>query len=226
MVRTKMETRRGPRPAFINEETRREQEEEETEVLQPLNMYFSPSHYRGTTKIATCCFIYKAVEKINTLDADERRWFHEHPQFRHFFHMPLEKHHRMQAMSMLTLRAACTEKKKECWFVVNGVPMRYSLREQDLMTGMYCHPYLGSLDTLGSMEFVNQHFGGVKRVTYAKVEKKLLSMGRCVERLQMAVLYFLSSVIIGQKRKGVGAPSVEPFFLRAVNDLELCWTFP
>ncbi|CAA7027680.1 unnamed protein product [Microthlaspi erraticum] len=55
----------------------------------------------------------------------------------------------------------------------------------------------------------------------------MLSMkgNRSVERLNMAVLYFLSSVLIGQKRKGAKAPSVEPFFLRAANDLELCRTF-
>ncbi|CAA7027681.1 unnamed protein product [Microthlaspi erraticum] len=134
---------------------RPEDSDDGTDVLQPLRMYFSPTHYRASTRVATFCYIYKAMNTINEiLDADEKRWFHEHPQFRHFFHMPLEEQHRMQGMYMLVLRAACTEKKKECWFVVNGVPVRYSLREHALISGMYCHPYPDSFDRLGSLDFV------------------------------------------------------------------------
>ncbi|XP_023644230.1 uncharacterized protein At3g43530-like [Capsella rubella] len=42
----------------------------------------------------------------------------------------------------------------------------------------------------------------------------------------MAVLYFLCSVLVGKKKPGNPAPSVEPFFLRAIDDLEICTTFP
>ncbi|KAG7548022.1 Reverse transcriptase domain [Arabidopsis suecica] len=65
------------------------------------------------------------------------------------------------------------------------------------------------------------------KVTYAKVKAKLLSMMEPgTDRLKMAVLFFLSSIIIGKKKGGKQAPSVEPFFLRGVDDLEECKTFP
>ena len=38
--------------------------------------------------------------------------------------------------------------------------------------------------------------------------------------------HFLSSILIGKSRTGDKAPSVEHFFVRAVNDLEMCRTFP
>lgn len=46
------------------------------------------------------------------------------------------------------------------------------------------------------------------------------------DRLMMAVLYFLSSIILGSARSGKDAPSVERFFLRVVNDLDSCKKFP
>ncbi|KAG2282503.1 hypothetical protein Bca52824_053723 [Brassica carinata] len=51
-------------------------------------------------------------------------------------------------------------------------------------------------------------------------------MEACPDRLKMCVLYFLSSILIGKIRTGDKAPSVDPFFVRAVNDLEMCKTFP
>ncbi|KAG2330100.1 hypothetical protein Bca52824_001280 [Brassica carinata] len=51
-------------------------------------------------------------------------------------------------------------------------------------------------------------------------------MEACPDRLKMCVLYFLSSILIGKSRTRDKAPSVEHFFVRAVNDLEMCRTFP
>ena len=56
--------------------------------------------------------------------------------------------------------------------------------------------------------------------------KKLRKMEACPDRLKMCVLYFLSSILIDMRRTGDKAPSVDPFFVRAVNDLEMCKTFP
>lgn len=42
----------------------------------------------------------------------------------------------------------------------------------------------------------------------------------------MLLLYFLSRIIIGQIKTGKDAPSMEPFLLRAFDDLNLCKTFP
>lgn len=55
------------------------------------------------------------------------------------------------------------------------------------------------------------------------VKEKLLSMRSCGDRLKMAVLYFLGTIIRGNGR--YNGP-IDPFILRVVNDLEACETFP
>lgn len=195
-------------------------------------MYFKRSEFRKTIKIQSRCYIREAVHDINELlDENEKQWFHEHPQFKHFFHMHLEKKHKVQGMWILFLHTAVTSKKREAWFVVNGVPIRYSLREHGLLSGLYCHNYPLGWQRKGGLQFVGRHFKRGTTISYEAVKNKFLSMGPCKDRLQMAVLYFLSSVIIGRSKKGEkgtteGAPSVEHFFLRAVDDLKLCKTFP
>ncbi|KAL0898965.1 hypothetical protein Bca101_082926 [Brassica carinata] len=63
-------------------------------------------------------------------------------------------------------------------------------------------------------------------MAYEDVEEKLRQMEACPDRFKMCVLYFLSSILIGKSRTGDKALSVEHFFVRAVNDLEMCRTFP
>ncbi|KAF8114658.1 hypothetical protein N665_0035s0037 [Sinapis alba] len=75
------------------------------------------------------------------------------------------------------------------------------------------------------MTFVRKYFGnGIIR--HQDVKAKLQEMEASRDRLKMMVLYFLSSIINGQRKTGKDAPSVEPFLLRAVGDLNLCKTFP
>ncbi|XP_006301549.2 uncharacterized abhydrolase domain-containing protein DDB_G0269086 [Capsella rubella] len=96
-----------------------------------------------------------------------------------------------------------------------------------LITGLYYHEYPRDMETLGSTEFVGKHFGVGTTIRYDDVKAKLLSMKKASpDRVKMAVLYFLCSVLIGKKNPGKQAPSVEPFFLRAIDDLDMCKTFP
>ncbi|KAG7572657.1 hypothetical protein ISN44_As09g010140 [Arabidopsis suecica] len=201
---------------------------EETEALQPFKMYFSPSEYTKPFKISAKCYIHKVVGLLETnLRGKELKWFKEHPQFRHFFHMHRDANHKLMGMWLLFLRTACLEKKREVWFIVNGVPIRYSLKEFALMSGLYCHQYPKSYETKGSMEFVSRIFGPGATIKYQDVEEKFLSMKRSSDdRLRVAVLYFLSSIIVGKTKTGDKAPTVEKFFQRAVADLDLCETFP
>jgi len=129
-------------------------------------------------------------------------------------------------MWLLFLRTSCLEKKREVPFIVNGVPIRYSLEEFALMSGLYCHSYTKPFNSLGSTTFVGKSFGPRATIQYPDVEEKLMSMKKPSEaRLRVAVLYFLCSVIIGKGKTGENAPSVEKFFLRVVADLELCKIF-
>ncbi|XP_020879010.1 uncharacterized protein At3g43530-like [Arabidopsis lyrata subsp. lyrata] len=95
------------------------------------------------------------------------------------------------------------------------------------MSGLNCREYPPFMEGLGSLEFAGKYFGVGTIVTYAKVKAKLLSMKEPgTDRLKMALLFFLSSIIIGKKKGGQQAPSIEPFFLRVVDDLDTCKTFP
>lgn len=115
------------------------------EPVHPKRMCFNPTEYKKQIKLSSRCYIKKAVKTLNflkvPLTADERRWFETHDQFKHFFHIPQKKHHKVMGMWMLLLRSVCTEKKKEAWFVFNGTPIRYSLRKHTLISGLNCQWY-------------------------------------------------------------------------------------
>ncbi|XP_033128603.1 uncharacterized protein At3g43530-like [Brassica rapa] len=191
---------------------------------QPLEFYFKSTEFTKTCKIQTKCSVKDTVDVIKKLK-EEVKWFTSHPQFRHFFHMPSEKYLKLQAMWMLLMRTIRTEKEEDvAWFGVNGVPIRYSMREHALISGLDCHEYPRKYLKLGGTKFVDYYFGGLKKITITDVEQKLLSMKTaCNDRLKMAVLFFLGRVIRGQA-KDTGP--VDPFILRVVDDLEACKTFP
>ncbi|XP_020874114.1 uncharacterized protein At3g43530 [Arabidopsis lyrata subsp. lyrata] len=92
---------------------------------------------------------------------------------------------------------------------------------------LFCHSYPKNYEAIGSDRFSGKHFGATGTVTYARVKEKLLSMKRSnPDRLKMAVIYLLCSVIVGKRKTRPLADPVEDLFLRAVEDLEWCKTFP
>jgi len=103
-------------------------DDDDNQPLPPEVMYFDPTTYTKVCNIGTRCQLVQTVEFIETLDV-ELKWFRNHDQFKHIFHMPKEPNHMIQGMWMLMVRTAKTELARECWFVVNGVPIRYSIKE-------------------------------------------------------------------------------------------------
>lgn len=195
--------------------------------MLPKKLHFASSQYQKSLKLSGKCYIDKAIRTIQTiLKAKEVEWFIEHPQFQHFFHIKNRKQ-KWMGMWVLVLRSACVAKKHELWFVVNGVPIRYSLRELGLISGLYCHEYPPNHERLGGTTFMNKYFGG-KRVTYADLEKQMLAMKSkpSEDRKKMAVLFFLASILVGGRKSGEGASPVDSFFLSVVDDLDACVTFP
>ena len=138
--------------------------------------------------------------------------------------MPDEPNLKLQGMWMLLLRTVpLHESEDTSWFAVNGVPIRYSMREHALISGLDCHDYPAKYKKIGSFAFVDRHFKSHKEITMIFVREKLLSMSVCGDRLRMAVLYFLGTIIRGKGR--YNAP-FDPFILRVVNDVEVCKIFP
>uniref|UniRef100_A0A1J3FKA6 DUF1985 domain-containing protein n=1 Tax=Noccaea caerulescens TaxID=107243 RepID=A0A1J3FKA6_NOCCA len=212
-----------------------EEEEEELEPMRPLRMYFLPTEYCKKMKLSTRCYLQDVFETFRdlrpALTDNEKNWFETHPQFKHIFHMPRDRNHKLQGIWTLLLRTACIEKEKEVWFVVNGVPIRYGLREHALISGLYSHNYPSGFaeNTCGKMSFVEKYFKLGSTVRYQDLKPMLEKMKpspKSNDRLRMLILYFLASIIKGQMKTGEKASSVDPFLLRAVGDMNLCRTFP
>ena len=139
-------------------------------------MYFSPSDYVKPFKIATMCYIHQTVKLLEKYsNVDELKWFLDLPQFKHFFHMHVSSNHKVHAMWMLLLRTSCVDKQNACWFIVNCVPIRYSIQEFAFIFGLYCHSYLKNYEAYGSRGFSGKYFGQTTTMTYAKVKAKLLN---------------------------------------------------
>ncbi|XP_019086694.1 PREDICTED: uncharacterized protein At3g43530-like [Camelina sativa] len=200
-------------------------DDDEEQPLQPEDMFFYPPEYTKSCKLGTRCTM---TQKVNFIDQfePERKWFREHSQFKHIFHMPQEPNHMIQGMWMLFLCTACTEMQRECWFVVNGVPVRYSLREHALLTGLDCHDYPTYYKDkkLWSYKCVQRVFGRNDKIKISDVEAKLEEMlNRSIDRRKLTILYFLSKIVVA-KSKADG--NIDPFILSVIDDLDTCEKFP
>ncbi|XP_048610882.1 uncharacterized protein At3g43530-like [Brassica napus] len=198
---------------------------QECQPLPPDELCFKNTEFTQTCKIQSKCYVTETVKFLKKARfKPELEWFENHPQFCHFFHMPDEPNLKLQGMWMLLLRTVpLHESEDTSWFAVNGVPIRYSMREHALISGLDCHDYPAKYKKIGSFAFVDRHFKSHKEITMLSVREKLLSMSVCGDRLKMAVLYFLGTIIRARGR--YNAP-FDPFVLRIVNDVEVCKTFP
>ena len=124
---------------------------------------------------------------------------------------------------MLLMCTICTPEDDVAWFAVNGVSIHYSMREHALISGLDCGNYPPNYENLGGYKFVDYYFHDTKKITISYVEKKMLSMPPCPDRLKMIVLFFLGRVIRG-KPKDSG--HLDLFILSMIDDLDACRSFP
>ncbi|KAG7580648.1 hypothetical protein ISN44_As07g004650 [Arabidopsis suecica] len=205
-------------------DTDEDDDDEESQPLPPESMYFSPTEYNKVCKVGSRCKVGQTVANIEAFD-EEVSWFRNHDQFKHIFHMPKEPNHMIQGMWMLMLRTARTDMENECWFVVNGVPIRYSLKEHALLTGLDCHEYPKNHEKKGSLRIVRRMFGRTDLIKIKDVEKKLAAIKseKCLDRKKLIILLFLCAVV---KADSKGDGNIEKFLLRIVDDVHACETFP
>ncbi|KAL1193979.1 hypothetical protein V5N11_035112 [Cardamine amara subsp. amara] len=152
-------------------------------------------------------------------------WFKDDQnQFKHIIHMPKKRTRKCMGFWMLCLWTARLAKCHVWWFLVNGVPVRYSLWEHGLISGLNNREYPENHTDLGSLNFVKRLFNGRDSgIKLSEVEKQLTAMIACEDRLKMVVLYFLASMM---KTHSKSPEVIEHFLLRIVDNLEECKKFP
>ncbi|CAN7008484.1 unnamed protein product [Brassica rapa subsp. trilocularis] len=121
-----------PEAAIDHTAQRTEAEDIAVNPLRPNEFFFKPKDYRKSCKLQSRCHQYKFMTILGGLDESEKRWFLEHPQFKHLFHMVCTSTRKMMGLWMLLLRTIVTHKSRQAWFAVNGVPIRYSIREHGI----------------------------------------------------------------------------------------------
>ncbi|KAF8106393.1 hypothetical protein N665_0140s0006 [Sinapis alba] len=167
--------------------------------MQPLKLHFPSSQYQKSLKLSGKCYIDTALRIYKDLEREG-----EHPQFQHFFHIKNRKQ-KWMGMWLLILRSACVAKKYELWFIVNGVPIRNTLREFRLFSRLYCHEYPPNHERLGGTTFMNKYFEGKRKQMLA------VKLKPHQDRLKMAVMYFLASILVGVRKSGEGASPLLAF---------------
>ncbi|XP_019059499.1 PREDICTED: uncharacterized protein LOC109117170 [Tarenaya hassleriana] len=177
-------------------------------------------------KLSSKCFHIEAVEYLEKyLTEEEMRYFTEESPFRHIFHMKKKQSLKMSLMVALINRVVKTKKDDELWFVINGCPIRYSLWEHALLSGLKCSPLPENLEEYGGIDFYRKYFGqdSFEKVTKGDVMDKFgqLTKDDKEDGLKMAYLLLLSYVIGHQHSE-----YVNPLLLRIVNSVEDCEQFP
>ncbi|KAF8107182.1 hypothetical protein N665_0125s0011 [Sinapis alba] len=185
--------------------------------------FFKPAEYGKACKLSTMCHQHSFINLIKDFDASEKKWFHDHPQFKHLFHMECSSKRKVMGVWMLLLRTTKVDKKRPFWLVVNGVPIRYSIIEHGLLSRLYCHRHPENYESFRSLRFAKKHFQQNPkkkgddppelRVTPSDVLKKLKGMkyDDSHERLKITVVYFLATTI--REKSRFGSP-IEPFLLQ------------
>ena len=80
------------------------------EADRPAGFFFNPSNYGKGCKLSSRCHQHDFLNKtIGKLDASEKSWFQEHPQFKHIFHMDCTSTRKVMGLWMLLLRTMHTE---------------------------------------------------------------------------------------------------------------------
>ncbi|XP_013589244.1 uncharacterized protein At3g43530-like [Brassica napus] len=92
---------------------------------------------------------------------------------------------KIQTKCFVTKTVKLIKEDDVAWFAVNGVPIRYSMREHALISGLDCGDYLPNYDNLGGYKFVDYYFHDRKKITISDVKQKMFSMPPCPDRLKM-----------------------------------------
>ncbi|VFQ74068.1 unnamed protein product [Cuscuta campestris] len=143
--------------------------------------------------------------------------FRENTPFSHF--LDIECIPPPLFLLQLIAREAKIKRKGEMWFVFKGAPLRYSLREFSLISGLNCSHLNAGFEnskelTSAKNDFIRAHFPSAKKgkkstaVTYKMVVQRFLDIckgldrekkkeGQEMDAVKMATLLFVVVVLLG-----------------------------
>lgn len=158
-------------------------------------------------------------------------------QFRKLFELPVARcSHSAKLIHVMLSRQLVTQKKHELWFVYGGYPLRFSLREFFVTTGLRCSeiPSDSEIEDHQDPAFLsvwNRLFG----------EKKIVTVSDCLEmlkndlmvepsrrlshwkKLSLALLVIVDGVVVCSN-KNIGR--VSPRFVEMLHDSQFFLSYP
>lgn len=191
-------------------------------------------------KISIKSQIDKVTKLINNVlknDSTNLQLFKESP-FGHFLDLSNNYEHSSQVMWLLLIREADCDRDSEMWFVVNGVPIRFSLMEYALISGLKCSEYPEGWETQAkSNAFKDRHFRGKEIVSIDDVKAKFTHMSNPnqsnrvrrnlnvsnKEILKMASLLFVSAALMHRNKS---SSNIDSLLLGLVDDLDMFNQYP
>ena len=181
--------------------------------------------------------ITRHISDVLKNDPTHLKLFKESP-FGHFLDISDYYRHFSQVMWLLLVREADCYRDSEMWFVVNEIPIRFSLMEYALISGLKCSKYPEGWESQAeSKSFKDRHFRGrpscitiedlktkLKQLSDQNQKKKSQKKNEVNnEILKMASLLFVSAVLMhGDKKQA----NIDPKLLGLVDDLEMFNKFP
>ena len=201
-------------------------------------------------KITIKHLLKDAVDTVNKALQDHPNgieWFKK-SQFGHLFDITDHIEITLTPLWMLLSRAVVTQKKYEMWFVLNGIPIRYSLMEHALISGLNCFAYPEDPSHTRD-EFRRRVFRGMKKISQNDVKKSLEGMvippeeiesnrrrrtneirdrekERSIlinDKLKLVVLYFLCAVLRGPEKAN---QQIDDNLIKMIEDLDWCANYP
>ncbi|XP_073308408.1 uncharacterized protein [Primulina huaijiensis] len=187
----------------------------------------------GRDKIFRCKLTlesrYKEVaEKIfHYLNNDERAIFLEQSPFGNMVRYHKDFNISSQIMWYLMSNQIVDTGSDEFWMVVRKRPVRFSLLEYCLITGLDCATE--PVDVPEGGVFGSKHFAGKSEIVLSDLEAKMNlqvqnEIGVDVEKLKMSSLYFCCFVFGEGTRKKTN--KIDPKYLRLIDDLDRFNSYP
>ncbi|XP_024030942.1 uncharacterized protein LOC112094407 [Morus notabilis] len=186
-------------------------------IMDPMKEYF-PVKVTMKSKI-------EALEVIRqNLDPETKMPIFKESAFGHLISMSESMIYFGVLTHYLLLRQIEIEKKYELWFMVNGKPTRFGMREFALITGLNCgkipesYVVLKASNNIRLLEYFKAH------VVLVADLKKLFTKNKIKgsDKAKIAIIYFLAQVLLSEDEK----KTVPLDWLSYVDDLEFFNSYP